>query len=250
MEERMRLALGIEYNGTAYSGWQRQDDPAIPTIQEKVEWAVSKVANHPVTVICSGRTDQGVHALNQVVHFDTTSQRKSHSWVMGINRYLPLDIRIVWAEEKSMDFHARYGAIARRYVYLIYNRHEPSALWQSKVSWIYKHLDEQAMHRGAQYLLGEHDFSAFRAVGCQSHSVHRHVSELTVQREGHLIRVEVRGNAFLYHMVRNIVGSLILVGHKEQPPEWMHTLLQSKDRRLGGATAEACGLYFVGPEYA
>lgn len=245
----MRLALGIEYCGTAYTGWQKQDDPKLVTIQGCVERAVSQVANEPVEVVCSGRTDQGVHALCQVAHFDTTAKREERAWVMGINRYLPHDIRVVFAQEKAPDFHARYQAKRRRYVYLIYNRNEPSALLRERVMWVYQSLNADAMHQAAQYLLGENDFSAFRAVGCQSKSVHRNLSELSVKRNGDTITVDIVGNAFLYHMVRNIVGSLILVGKGDQPVEWMKEVLDARDRKLAGPTADACGLYYVGPDY-
>jgi len=244
----MRIALGIEYAGSAYCGWQKQ--PKGSSVQQCVEQALAKLAgNQPIHVQCSGRTDSGVHAINQVVHFDTDIVREERAWVLGTNSYLPQDIRIHWARQVEDDFHARFGALERTYHYIIHNQPIPSALWHDRATWVAQPLNVNAMHEAAQCLLGEHDFSAFRASGCQAKSPIRVVHAVSVINEGDRIRVSITANAFLYHMVRNIVGSLLLVGKGKQPVEWMHQVQVSKNRRLSGATAPAQGLYYASVRY-
>lgn len=243
----MRIALGIEYNGAAYYGWQRQQ--SMPTVQGKLEAALSKIANHPVQVTCAGRTDAGVHATGQVVHFDVDVTRAEPAWTLGVNSNLPKDIAVRWAHAVDSSFDARFSATARRYRYLIYDSPTRPAILGSGVTHIYHPLDHLRMQAAAPVLLGEHDFSAFRAAHCQSNTPFRNVQELTIRRQGPYIMVEVMANAFLHHMVRNIVGSLIIVGQGERPVDWIAELLASKDRTLAAATAKPNGLYLVDVTY-
>jgi tRNA pseudouridine38-40 synthase len=240
----MRFALGIEYDGSGFAGWQWQ--PEKRTIQASVEAALSRVADEPVRVVCAGRTDAGVHATEQVVHFDTEVCRKPYSWLMGGNSELPDDVRLLWVREVPGDFHARYSAIARFYRYLILNRPMKSALQRRQVTWHYAPLDVEAMQRGAQYLLGEHDFSSFRAQDCQSKSPNRYMHFVRVAREGDRVLIDLCANAFLHHMVRNIAGVLMDIGSGRQNPEWARAVLDARDRKAGGVTAPADGLYFAG----
>lgn len=242
-----KIALGIEYNGSAYSGWQSQDNAV--TVQHWVEQALSFVAAHTVELVCAGRTDAGVHALEQVVHFETTALRDDRAWVLGSNTRLPRDIRILWATPVQEDFHARFSAVSRRYRYLIQNSSVPGAVFSTHATPQYHPLDAEKMHEAAQYLLGEHDFSSFRAAGCQAKSPHRKVTQISVQRHGEMVVLDIVANAFLHHMVRNIIGSLMLVGKHEQPPSWIKTVLQQRDRTLAGPTAPACGLYLLQAQY-
>lgn len=246
----MKIALGIEYDGTRFNGWQRQHaaQPA-RTVQQVVEAALSKVANHPVTLICAGRTDTGVHARSQVVHFETESTRSEYQWVFGCNRNLPDDVVILWAKPVADDFHARFSALARHYRYLIYNRHVRPAIHAQQVSWQYRPLAIDKMRQAAQYLIGEHDFDAFRASHCQAHNPVRTLSHLDIQQQGDLIALDLSANAFLYHMVRNIAGSLMAVGYGKYPPEWIETVLASKQRCLADVTAPPNGLCFYGVSY-
>lgn len=239
----MRIALGIEYDGSNYHGWQKQEQ--VPSIQAAVENALSKVANHPVTVACAGRTDAGVHALEQVIHFDTDAKRELIAWVFGTNTYLPPDIRVQWAKEVPADFHARFSAIARQYRYVIYNHKTPSAIWRNYALWHQFPIDIDLMQTAANYLLGEHDFSAFRGSGCQSRSACRNVQFIEVSRDGEMIHIEVKANAFLLHMVRNIVGMLLEVGSGRRPPIWAQEVLLSRDRKQNADTAPAQGLFLV-----
>lgn len=243
----MRIAMGLEYDGTAYYGWQRQQN--LPSVEEEVERALSQVADHEVSVQCAGRTDAGVHAMGQVIHFDSIAERSVRAWILGGNNYLPKDIRILWAKPVTGDFHARYSAVAREYRYSIYNHHVASALFHNRAMWCRYELDLGQMQAAAFYLLGEHDFSSFRGSGCQSKTPQRRIDEIKIAQGGNMINITVRGNAFLLHMVRNIVGSLLLVGTGEKPSSWMQELLQVKDRRMAGATAPACGLYLVRVDY-
>ncbi len=244
----MRIALGLEYDGTGYAGWQKQKS-GLPSIQQRVEGALSRVANQTISVQCAGRTDAGVHAMGQVIHFDTEAVRSNRAWILGGNSYLPTDIRILWAKPISSDFHARYSAITREYRYSIYNHHVASALFAHRAMWCRWQLNPEKMQEAAFYLLGEHDFSSFRGSGCQSRSPCRKLYEIKITQGGNIINITVRGNAFLLHMVRNIVGSLLLVGTGERPSQWMQELLVARDRRLAGVTAPACGLYLVKVEY-
>lgn len=243
-----RIALGIEYDGSAFSGWQSQAQAR--GVQSVVEAALGEVANHPVEVMAAGRTDAGVHAAMQVVHFDTTSSRTERGWVRGAAANLPPQVSVLWARPVPDAFHARYSAMARRYRYLILNRMPRPALAAQRVCWIREPLDEARMHVGAQYLLGEHDFSSFRAAECQSRTPMRNLHEIAVERRGELLVLTVRANAFLHHMVRNIAGVLIAIGSGERPPEWAGEVLAARNRTQGGVTAAAGGLYLAGITYA
>ncbi|PLY15464.1 MAG: tRNA pseudouridine(38-40) synthase TruA [Sedimenticola sp.] len=243
----MRLAMGVEYDGTAYHGWQTQGD--VPTVQETLEQALSKVANHPVTVQCAGRTDAGVHGLGQVVHFDTEAMRSERNWLLGCNVNLQKDVSVNWVTEVPADFHARFSGINRRYLYRILNRWSRSAVWRDRAVWIHHPLDHEAMHQAAQHLLGSHDFSSFRAVGCQAKSPVRTIIDISVTRQEDHILIDVKAHAFLHHMVRNIAGVLIAIGKHEQPVEWTREVLEYRDRTLGGITAPPQGLYLVSVGY-
>ncbi|UJF24791.1 tRNA pseudouridine(38-40) synthase TruA [Suttonella sp. R2A3] len=244
----MRYAAAVEYDGTRYSGWQRQPSFA-HTIQEHIEHALSQVANQAIITTCSGRTDAGVHALAQVIHFDTDAARSDFSWLAGTNRYLPDDIRLRWLIPVDESFHARYSAIKRYYRYLICRRSQPSALWRARCHWHRYPLAPEDMHAAAQALIGEHDFSAFRAAECQAKTPMRFIESITVGGDDDWLWVDVCGNAFLHHMVRNIVGTLLAVGDGRQPCEWVKEVLESRDRKQAGITAPAAGLYFVKAHY-
>ncbi len=243
----MRIALGIEYDGSAFFGWQRQ--AGTRTVQGCLEQAVSQVANHPVTVVCAGRTDTGVHATGQVVHFDSEAPRSLRSWLLGINSNLPADANVSWVQPVEEDFHARFRAESRQYRYVILNRPTRSALLRQRVCWEHQTLDESAMGEGARHLLGEHDFTSFRTVACQAKHPVRTLQRLDVQRSGEFIYIDVQANAFLHHMVRNIAGVLIAVGRGERAPDWVAELLAARDRSAGGVTAAAAGLSLVGVNY-
>jgi tRNA pseudouridine38-40 synthase len=242
-----RIVLGMEYDGSAFSGWQQQT--GLRSIQSVLEQALSKVADYPITVICAGRTDAGVHAFEQVVHFDTEAQRELHSWVLGGNSNLPDDVRILWAKPALDDFHARYSAIARFYRYIILNRPVKSALSPRQTTWRHQLLDADRMHCAAQYLLGNHDFSSFRAQGCQSKSPFRILYFADVVRDGDKVIIDISANAFLHHMVRNIAGVLMDIGAGKQAITWTDELLSMKNRKLGGITAPPDGLYLAGVYY-
>lgn len=242
-----RIAALIEYDGTAYAGWQAQGHAA--ALQSAVEEALSFVAGRRVLAVCAGRTDAGVHALGQVVHFDTPVERSARAWVLGANTRLPEDIALQWAGEVAGDFHARYSALRRTYRYVIVNSSARSALRRARAAWIHRALDAEAMQRAAQVLLGEHDFSAFRSVECQSKSTRRRIERLEVARSGDVLCIEITANAFLHHMVRNIVGTLLELQAEPDPAAAMSAVLASRDRRRAGATAPACGLYFWSVEY-
>lgn len=243
----MRIALGIEYDGTRYFGWQRQKE--VRSVQQELEKALSVVANHEIEVQCAGRTDAGVHGTGQVVHFDTEAIRKPVAWTMGVNANLPSDIAVRWSKEVPEQFHARFSATARRYRYIIFNSKLRPAILGSGMSHYHGDLDVEKMHMAGQYLLGENDFTSFRAVHCQSRSPWRNIMHLNVTRHGQYVVIDIKANAFVHHMVRNIAGSLIVVGKGEQSPEWIQWLLQQQDRKLAGATAKAEGLYLVDVDY-
>jgi tRNA pseudouridine38-40 synthase len=243
-----RIALGLEYDGSAFSGWQSQAHAH--GVQAAVEAALSEVANHRVEVIAAGRTDAGVHAAMQVVHFDSESVRSERGWVLGANTHLPPQVSALWAREVPEAFHARYSALARRYIYVILNRTPRPALAAQRVSWVRDELDAPRMHRAAQQLIGEHDFSSFRAAECQSRTPMRQLHEISVERRGELVVLTVQANAFLHHMVRNIAGTLIAVGTGARPEEWVAEVLAARDRRRGGITAPASGLYLAGVRYS
>lgn len=239
----MKIALGLEYQGTNYHGWQKQE--GLVTLQGTLEEALSKFANQPIIAQCAGRTDEGVHALGQVVHLETTAVRSMHAWVFGGNNFLPRDIRIQWAKEVPKDFHARFSAQARYYRYIIYNHNVPSALYRDRSTFYFYKLDEKKMQEAAKYLIGEHDFSAFRGADCQSQSTCRNVTKLEIARQGRMLFIDIIANAFLQHMVRNIVGVLLEIGTGKREIIWAKEVLESKTRSLGGVTAPSTGLYFM-----
>lgn len=243
-----RIALGVEYDGSRYRGWQAQQR-GIRSVQVAVESALSKVANEPVSVVCAGRTDAGVHARGQVIHFDTGAERTPRSWVHGANANLPDDISILWAQPVSEEFHARFSARARSYQYLIYNSPVRPALFREQLTWNFRPLDVARMQAGAQHLLGTHDFSSFRGIQCQAKSPVRTLHRLEVQRRGDMVVIEANANAFLMHMVRNIAGVLMAVGSGKQEPEWVAQVLAACDRTQGGVTAPPYGLYMMAVEY-
>ncbi len=242
-----KIVLGIEYDGSNYYGWQRQQEVA--SIQAKLEKALSKVANESINIFCAGRTDAGVHATGQVVHFETHAVRQQQAWILGVNANLPSDIAVCWAKKIDNDFHARFSATARRYRYIIYNNKYRSAILNRGVTHYYHPLDHERMHRAAQFLLGENDFTSFRAIQCQSKTPWRNVSHISVTRQGKYVIVDIKANAFVHHMVRNIVGSLLEVGNGNRPEQWIAELLTVKDRTLAAATAKAEGLYLVSVDY-
>ena len=250
-----RFALGVEYDGSGFSGWQRLNKPGEPgrrdepTVQAALETALSFVAGASVEVVCAGRTDAGVHAAMQVVHFDGPAQRDPRGWVLGTTSQLPPSVCVRWCVPVAADFHARFAARARRYRYSILNRPVRPALQRQYLSWERRPLDAAAMHRAAQALVGEHDFSAFRTVHCQAPHARRDLQHISVTRAGDIVAVEVQANAFLHHMVRNIVGSLLPVGRGERGEPWIAELLSGRDRSVAGPTAPSAGLVFLGPRY-
>ena len=249
MPAQGRIGCRIEYDGSRYSGWQSQPHLAVKTVQSTLEKGLAAVANTAVRVQCAGRTDSGVHGFVQVVHFDAPVERNAKAWVLGVNANLPADVRVHWAVPVAPDFHARFSALARRYRYVIANTPVRPALLTGQVSWQRRPLNHQAMHAAAQSILGERDFSAFRAASCQSKTPMRNVHSVAVSRRGDLVIVDIKANAFLHHMVRNIVGSLMAVGLGRQPPHWLGELMQGRDRALAAETAPADGLYLVDVEY-
>ena len=242
-----RIAALLEYDGSAYAGWQAQAHA--PSVQRAVEAALGFVAGHELVAVCAGRTDAGVHALGQVIHFDTSAQRTARAWVLGANTRLPADVALRWAAEAPAAFHARYSAVRRTYRYLILNRSARSALARQRAAWIHRPLEVERMNTAAAVLIGEHDFSAFRSVECQSTSTRRRIERLIVARSADLVWVEITANAFLHHMVRNIVGTLIEVQVLADPAAALAEILASGDRRRGGPTAPACGLYLWHVDY-
>lgn len=243
----VRIALGLEYDGGAFCGWQSQPEGC--GVQDALERAVAGIAAEPVRVITAGRTDTGVHALQQVVHFETSAVRPDTAWVRGVNALLPESVGVLWAREVPEEFHARFSAFERRYQYRLLNRPVRPALAAGKVGWFHRPLDVEAMRAGAAYLIGEHDFSAFRAAECQAKSPVKHLRRLDIRSEGDLILFDLAAGAFLHHMVRNIVGCLVYVGKGKHPPEWIGLLLESRDRRLAAPTFSPDGLYLAGVGY-
>ena len=243
----MRIALGIEYDGTSYNGWQRQKNGI--GVQQRLEEALAVVANEDVEVICAGRTDTGVHAAGQVVHFDTEADRSDRGWLLGVNTNLPPDVSVSWVKRVSDEFHARFSATGRSYRYQILNRLQRSALHRDRAWWVHQPLDDKLMHEAAQQIVGEHDFSAFRAAGCQAKTAMREVTSISVERDGDWVTVYVSANAFLMHMVRNITGTLAAIGQGEQPPGWILEVLENRDRTLGGITAPPHGLTLISVDY-
>jgi len=242
-----RLAMGIEYDGSRYHGWQTQRDA--DSVQARLEAALSRVADHPVETVCAGRTDRGVHAMQQVVHFDSSARRDLRGWQLGTVQNLPDDITVLWAREMPDDFHARYGATARQYRYVILNRLTRPAVQHGRVTWWHRPLDAARMQVAASALVGEHDFSSFRGKDCQARSPWRCIEAIRVSRRDAYVYVDVRANAFLHHMVRNIVGALLEVGQARQPIGWVAEVLNARDRDAAGITAPAEGLYLVNVRY-
>lgn len=242
-----RWAARVEYQGGAYSGWQRLGH--LKSVQGELERALAVVADHSLEVTAAGRTDAGVHGLGQVIHFDSEAPRSAYAWTLGGNVHLPDDIALRWVQPVAAHFHARHKALARRYRYVFLNDRARSALLAGRVSFWPRHLDEFAMHEAAQQLLGERDFSAFRDSECQSPTPFRNVSSIRVWRHGQFVVIDIRANAFLHHMVRNIAGTLAEVGQGKQPVTWVAEVLEGRVRARAGMTAPADGLYFVGPEY-
>ena len=242
-----RIAVGIEYLGTHYVGWQAQQGQ--PSVQGAIEAALSAIAAEPVATTCAGRTDAGVHALGQVAHFDTAAVRAPRAWVLGANTRLPRDIALTWAREMPADFHARHRALSRSYCYWIVNRSERPALAAGRAAWVHRPLDVGRMNAAAAHLIGEHDFSAFRAAECQSKTPMRRVTALTVERAGDFVTIRVTANAFLHHMVRNLSGLLLAVGRGDAAPAIAAEVLAARDRRRNAATAPAEGLYLTAVSY-
>ena len=244
----LRIALGVEYDGSEYFGFQKQKTTN-QTIQGLLETSASKVADHKVKTFCSGRTDAGVHAFMQVIHFDTDALRSSREWLRGINSYLPSDIRVIWSKEMDESFHARFSATRRSYLYNIFNNQTPSALWSDRSLFVTQQLDIRSMRAASKYLIGEHDFTSFRGSGCQSKTSLRNIDNIEISKKDRFIRVELSANAFLLHMVRIIIGTLLMVGKKEIKPKEVENILKQQDRRLAGKTVSSSGLFFLGPEY-
>ena len=243
----MRIVLGLEYCGTGFHGWQSQ--PQGNTVQDVLEAALTQIAGEPLGVICAGRTDAGVHATQQVVHFETLMERPLSAWVRGVNSHLPSGVAVRWAQPVSDDFHARFSARGRRYRYLLLNRAQRPGLWQGRVGWFHLPLDIALMQSAAQRLLGEHDFSAFRAANCQAKTPVKHMSRAEISVRGNLIVFDFEATAFLHHMVRNLVGTLVYIGKGAQAPGWVDELLLARDRQQAAPTFSPDGLYFRGPVY-
>ena len=243
----MRVALGVSYRGTAYQGWQSQ--PGGRTVQDQLERALEQFLGTPVRVMCAGRTDAGVHALNQVVHLDCAARREPFSWIRGTNRFLPPDIAVQWCQPVDERFHARNSALGRRYVYVLRQSPVRASLEAGLVGWSFRPLDGDALNAAAQRLVGEHDFSAFRSAECQAASPVKTLREIRIERRGAYWRFEFDANAFLHHMVRNIMGCLVTVGSGSRSADWLSAVLQARDRSLAAPTFAADGLYFVGPYY-
>lgn len=248
-----RIVLGVEYDGSPYQGWQTQ--PHGRTVQDVLETALKRFAKYDIQTVCAGRTDAGVHAVEQVVHFDTELEREMYSWVNGVNSFLPSNIVVRWAKALTLDsenqafFHSRFSAFSRTYHYLLYNNPVRSSLWAGRAGWFFRPLSLDLMQNAAQYLLGEQDFTVFRAAACQAKSPVKHMYEVKLRQQGDLIVFTLRANAFLHHMVRNIVGSLIFVGTERREPEWIKMLIESKDRSLSAPTFMPDGLYLARVEY-
>jgi tRNA pseudouridine38-40 synthase len=237
----VRIALGIEYDGSPYSGWQSQ--PNAPNIQDTLQAALSGIAGEPIAILAAGRTDAGVHALEQVVHFDTSIERQLTAWVRGVNALLPESIAVLWAHCVPDEFHARFSAQARSYQYVLINRPSRSALHHGKAGWFHVPLDLEQMRIAAQYLLGEHDFSAFRSSECQAKTPVKTLFRLSIRKQGDAIIFDLTANAFLHHMVRNIIGCLVYVGKGKHPPQWLKAVLESLNRNEAAPTFAPDGLY-------
>ena len=242
-----RIALGLEYNGMAFHGWQSQAGGG--TVQDALESALKSVAAERIGTFCAGRTDAGVHANLQVVHFDTLAERPLTAWVRGVNAMLPESVAVRWAQVVPEDFHARFCAYARRYRYLLINRPQRPGLWRGRCGWFHLPLELEKMQQAAVALVGEHDFTSFRAAACQAKSPVKLMRRAEVRQQGNLFIFEFEASAFLHHMVRNLVGSLVYIGKGAQPVGWIAELLETRDRRQAGLTFAPDGLYFCGPVY-
>ncbi len=242
-----RWALGVEYDGSSFVGWQRQKDG--PSVQAVVEQALGFVAGHRVDLSCAGRTDAGVHAIGQVIHFDTAATREERNWLLGANARLPASVALLWARKVPWTFHARFSAQARRYRYIIANQEVRPAIQASGLAWWRYPLDAVLMHNAAQYLVGTRDFTSLRAVACQSKSSVKTIHSVSVRRQGRHVVLDIHANAFLHHMVRNIAGILIPIGQGKRDVAWVRDVLEARDRRASGITAPAGGLYLVGVDY-
>ena len=244
----MRIALGISYLGSAYQGWQSQ--PGGQTVQDHLERALAQFADTvAISTLCAGRTDAGVHGLGQVVHFDTDTARAMNSWVRGTNRYLPADIAVQWAHEVPGAFHARASAVARRYAYVLLESPVRPSLEAGRSGWVFRPLDRNAMEAAAACLIGEHDFTSFRAAQCQALSPVKHLRRIDIRRRGAYWRFDFEANAFLHHMIRNLMGCLVAVGQGLRPPDWMAEVLEARSREVAAPTFAPDGLYFLGPVY-
>lgn len=244
----MRIALGISYQGGSYQGWQSQ--PSGQTVQDRLEAALAEFSALPsVNTLCAGRTDAGVHGLMQVVHFDTELQRPMNSWVRGTNRFLPHDIAVQWAHPVPDAFHARASAVARRYAYVLLESPVRPSFESGRAGWVFRPLDQAAMEAAAAHLIGEHDFTSFRAAQCQALSPIKDLRRISISRRGAYWRFDFEANAFLHHMIRNIMGCLVAVGQGLRPPEWIAQVLQARSREVAAPTFSPDGLYFVGPLY-
>jgi tRNA pseudouridine38-40 synthase len=243
----MRIALGVEYDGSPFFGWQSQAEGK--TVQDALQYALSQIAEEQISVIAAGRTDTGVHALEQVVHFDTQAERPLTAWVRGVNALLPDSVSVLWAHTVPDEFHARFSAHGRSYRYLLVNRAVRSAIHAGKAGWFHTPLDVTAMQIAAQHLLGEHDFSAFRAAECQAKSPVKHLQQLDIRRQGEMLVFDVSADAFLHHMVRNIVGCLVYVGKGKHPPDWLAEVLSGRERSFAAPTFAPDGLYLRGIKY-
>lgn len=243
-----RIAMGVEYKGSEFSGFQSQSS-GVTTVQQSLQHALTDICAEPITLVCAGRTDKGVHATGQVIHFDTLADRPLKAWLRGVNTKLPLGASIRWAQEVSPHFHSRFSATSRTYRYVIYNSPTPSALLRKTVTWDRRRFDLDAMQKGSRFLIGEHDFSAFRGADCQANNPVRVMQRIDINKFNNFIVIEVQATAFLYHMVRNIVGVLAAVACENKPPEWVEAVLVSRDRTQADVTAPADGLYLVKVEY-
>lgn len=243
----MRLALGVSYNGQAYEGWQSQASGK--TVQDRLEKALGEFTQRPVSTVCAGRTDSGVHALMQVVHFDTEIERVPNAWIRGTNRYLPHDIAIQWAHSVPDAFHARASATSRRYAYVLLESQVRPSVERGRVGWTFRSLDAAAMQAAAKLLLGEHDFTSFRASQCQARSPVKTMRRIDITQRGAYWRFEFEANAFLHHMIRNLMGCLLVIGRGDQPAPWIQDVLAARDRNAAAPTFSPDGLYFLGPRY-
>jgi len=243
----VRVALGLSYNGESYQGWQSQLSGK--TVQDQLELALGKFTGERVSTLCAGRTDAGVHALMQVVHFDTDKQREPNAWVRGTNAHLPRDIAVHWAVATTREFHCRASATSRRYCYSLFESPVRPSVDAGRVGWSFRPLDEAAMRLAAAHLMGEHDFTSFRASACQALSPVKQLRAIEITRKGAYWRIAFEANAFLHHMIRNIMGCLVTIGHGKRPPEWMLEVLNARDRKVAAPTFPPDGLYFLGPRY-